>query len=349
VEDFIVLSIPFMGVRDREELLSHPDYEGARDSYVRNMVEWYKMSPEQRQAWYESGEGRTITMSVSPRITVWSGYLLSFTIKQILDEEDMGLYRRHKYKPELESPWFERAYGSTAQYRCNSSKKSTNGLVYTQKILFKDFVVIAKDKKIPIADAIEYAITSGDVTVKCNCPSFLYHGFKYMATQLGYLYGLPRENRFPKEKNPELRGSACKHITRVLDMINGDASKLEMAFEKLYRKVEEPWLEFYTDEPAADRRDRRTRAATPPPAPVTPEVQEDTVPMDDAVGQPELFAEGDGSDVTDTTGEGMFEQQTTDQETEEEKRERKKREGGFVTDWAMENRQLLDGILGRRL
>lgn len=56
-------------------------------------------------------------------------------------------------------------------------------------------------------------VLSGNVAVFCSCPDFLYKGFKYMGYHMGY--GLRRETRFPKIRNPNLKGTICKHLICV--------------------------------------------------------------------------------------------------------------------------------------
>jgi len=57
-----------------------------------------------------------------------------------------------------------------------------------------------------------------------NCPSFIYWGYEYINTQLGsdnievpdYEGKKGGEKRYPKVRNPKLRGVICKHLTAVL-------------------------------------------------------------------------------------------------------------------------------------
>lgn len=49
-----------------------------------------------------------------------------------------------------------------------------------------------------------------------NCPAFLYWGYKYMAWKRGY--GLERETRKPRVRNPHERGFLCKHLQLVLTL-----------------------------------------------------------------------------------------------------------------------------------
>lgn len=51
------------------------------------------------------------------------------------------------------------------------------------------------------------------VKVSCDCPSFLFNGFKYIAATEGY--GLEQEGRAPNIRNPDLKGKVCKHLFSV--------------------------------------------------------------------------------------------------------------------------------------
>lgn len=64
-------------------------------------------------------------------------------------------------------------------------------------------------------------IFNGDVVLECDCPDFLYGGFRYMGSEDGYVLG-KREKRFPEVKNPRLKGSVCKHTSNALDVIKAN-------------------------------------------------------------------------------------------------------------------------------
>lgn len=50
------------------------------------------------------------------------------------------------------------------------------------------------------------------VYVSCSCPAWVYSGAAYHATQKGYGEGKKKENRPPKEKDPQGNNFLCKHI-----------------------------------------------------------------------------------------------------------------------------------------
>lgn len=99
----------------------------------------------------------------------------------------------------------------TIQFRTNASIKhgATHHIVSVQFLAF------------------QAALTSGTLTNKflddylkspikfdCDCGRHRYW-YRYIATVGGFAYGKP-ETAFPKIRNPELTGMACKHVIRVM-------------------------------------------------------------------------------------------------------------------------------------
>lgn len=92
------------------------------------------------------------------------------------------------------------------------------------------------EKKMNIANLVNLCIMNGEIRCSCTCPSWIYSGAKYIGTQLGYAYG-GKETRFPREKNPQLKGSICKHLFVVLKALPfqkfGIASQLTSELKRL--------------------------------------------------------------------------------------------------------------------
>ena len=188
--------------------------------------------------------------STDPDIAVVDGiglaklksFIRQATVRELIDEEDLDFYSRSKHKAATKRqgrPDLVRVYASTVEWRVRSENFHKNQTNYRVFVLMKDFVSLAKDRSIPLEEAIEYSLNHGDVTVSCTCPSFLYHGFSYLGTQLGYKYGLPRENRFPRERNPGLRGSACKHVILVLEDMLKSRHRLFALFGQYYKRLQD--------------------------------------------------------------------------------------------------------------
>lgn len=148
--------------------------------------------------------------------------ILSYTMENVLDARDGNFIHHDEYTSQLEKPEIKYCYANTIVIEVKSShyndpeyynkktgKSKGYGLKYKVFILLQDFYKIAKDKEIDFSEAVEYALRYGDVHVRCTCPAFLYWGYAYIGTQLRYLYGLPRENRSPKIRNPNMKGTLC--------------------------------------------------------------------------------------------------------------------------------------------
>ena len=174
----------------------------------------------------------------------------SFTIKELLDNRDGQFIHHDKYTAELDSPVLEYCYANTLKFKIKSSQfgksakdkhgnKGVNHTFYNVYVLFQDFYTIGKDKDIPFADAIDYAIDFGDVSIRCNCPAFLYWGMAYIGTELRYIYGIPRESRYPQIRNPNLRGTICKHCDAVLQYIKRNRNLIVKMFAEYYNRLNE--------------------------------------------------------------------------------------------------------------
>ena len=58
-----------------------------------------------------------------------------------------------------------------------------------------------------------------------------------MSTQMRYLYGVPRENRFPKIRNPNLKGTMCKHCDKVVEWILSNKDIIAKMFALYYNRL----------------------------------------------------------------------------------------------------------------
>ena len=118
-----------------------------------------------------------------------------------------------KYKGVTEQGYIE--FETTSQY---TPKK-----VYKQLIRLDDVKDIHVLKGFKKQDVVRLLL-SGDLSIYCSCPDFLYRGYKYMAYNMDY--GIFKENRFPKVRNPDLQGSICKHLIAVMAVIMFNRDKI---------------------------------------------------------------------------------------------------------------------------
>lgn len=120
----------------------------------------------------------------------------------------------------------------------------------------------SSDKKVQVSYLINTAIMQGEIRCSCTCPSWIYSGAKYIGTQLGYAYG-GKETRFPREKNPQLKGSICKHLYVVLKALPfqkfGIASQVSAELRRLHLLDNKPKTETQP-EPQANETTTETTA-----------------------------------------------------------------------------------------
>jgi len=98
-----------------------------------------------------------------------------------------------------------------------SSDFDTNGVYYTQQIVLLDFDTAMGMTDVRPIDRVKLAV-EGDIAISCNDPSFKYWGFQYILTSLDANASEP-ENRFPRVRNPRLRGVTCKHLDLCLEVL----------------------------------------------------------------------------------------------------------------------------------
>lgn len=113
-------------------------------------------------------------------------------------------------------------------YKTSSGTRKDGKKYYTQFIKLTELDKYLYDQSdAPMRERIKLALL-GEIEVYCDCPAFLYYGFSYMASGLGYKYG-NKEGRFPKVRNPNTEGSVCKHLYAILKRFNVQDGKVVQA------------------------------------------------------------------------------------------------------------------------
>jgi len=77
--------------------------------------------------------------------------------------------------------------------------------------------VIKREGEMPLQKLVQEAL-KGDIKVKCDCPAFLYWGYKFILSQSDSLIG-QKELRAPVVRNPALEGAVCVHVYDVLKVL----------------------------------------------------------------------------------------------------------------------------------
>jgi hypothetical protein len=113
---------------------------------------------------------------------------------------------------------------------------------YVQHIKLLEFneAVSGNEGEKPI-DKIRLAMY-GDIEVRCNCKSFKYYGFEYIANELGYLHG-PAKNIKPDgditppvKRNPDMEGTVCKHLLAIFKRWDAQVGPVTGAFNSQQSK-----------------------------------------------------------------------------------------------------------------
>lgn len=148
--------------------------------------------------------------------------------------------------------WLDEIKGSTLKFKIQSAKpkghykkqkksgKTKNGVpivpgkdVYTNVVMFSDEFAWLRDnfefdaydidvydnRAKLVKDLKQYfrtVLSEGDVQVSCDCPAYLYWGYKYQAQQMDYNTRQGKDVPPPVVRNPGLQGSVCKHLATTL-------------------------------------------------------------------------------------------------------------------------------------
>lgn len=112
-------------------------------------------------------------------------------------------------------------------FSCTSG--TTPGLLHYVKIELLDLPEAVKEQgRMKDRDIINLALF-GDIKVYCSCEAFRYY-FQYISYIKGY--GIHKEVRYPKVRNPRLKGSVCKHTLAVLNALPMYISSLVKAYRQ---------------------------------------------------------------------------------------------------------------------
>ena len=174
-----------------------------------------------------------------------------FTRKDILSGIDKSFINHGRYTKDLKSKigqagiksknWFlDKIIGSTLYFKIRSATKKNE--FYDNKISFKDsydwlrknfnfggYDISTLEGKSKLVNDLKFyfrsAIDTDDILINCNCPAYKFWGYNYQATQLDYNTRKNKENRPADIRNPNDRGSVCKHLNVTLANISDNRIK----------------------------------------------------------------------------------------------------------------------------
>lgn len=122
-------------------------------------------------------------------------------------------------------------------YRGNTTKwfvpNKYNG--WDVYIRFDEMYDLVNDTSVNPNEAARLLLWGGNIRMHCNCPSFSFWGFQYILTQLDA--SIYAEDRFPKVRNPQLKGITCKHGRRVLKVLPFHLGDFASAIKEMRARV----------------------------------------------------------------------------------------------------------------
>jgi len=105
---------------------------------------------------------------------------------------------------------------------------TTSGRIWSQRVKLMSFAENRKSRPGKPLEVVRKSV-AGDLKLFCNCPAFLYWGYKYIAWKRDY--GLRQELRMPSIRNPRLQGSICKHLEEVLKVLPFNSGRITKSFK----------------------------------------------------------------------------------------------------------------------
>ena len=97
-------------------------------------------------------------------------------------------------------------------------------------VQFMDWFEQINDTRYNAKQVADLLMWSGDVRLMCKCPSFSFHGYAYILTQLQA--SIVPEERFPHIRNPQLLGIACKHLRKLFRVLPFQTGRIASAIKQ---------------------------------------------------------------------------------------------------------------------
>lgn len=150
------------------------------------------------------------------------------TYNQLLSEKHFLKVQQRAQK--LNGVKLQAIYYDSAVLTFKTISGTDHRTIWTQTVHLEDLDVVLTSER-----RIDMALRGTELKVNCNCPAFQYWGFKYIAWKKGY--GIEKEIRRPKVRNPYQKGTVCKHLYQVMQVYPFLVTKLQKILyaEKLRR------------------------------------------------------------------------------------------------------------------
>lgn len=132
-----------------------------------------------------------------------------FTYKDVMNVIDGRDLPHRDYAPLIKSVRYVSTKGNTMKFFVPNRYNGWNVF-----IRYPQWGEQVRDVSVTAVEAARLLLWSGDLQLFCACPSYVFHGYKYVQTMLGM--AIVPETIFPKIRNPHLKGICCKHQRRVI-------------------------------------------------------------------------------------------------------------------------------------
>jgi hypothetical protein len=135
---------------------------------------------------------------------------------------------------QLQGVFIEEIYYSKKDILFKTRSGTDPSKIWYQTFRMEDLRNLANLKDVKNLDEV---IRNSGLKVHCTCPAWQFWGFKYMAWKGGY--GLAKETRVPKVRNPQQRGYACKHVYQAAMVYPFLAKQIAAKLRRFYQNVDD--------------------------------------------------------------------------------------------------------------
>jgi len=156
------------------------------------------------------------------------------TYKELASLIDGNFLKQKIRADELQGVFYKKTVGSTMYFMVPSSEKSDNNIDYLNMVQFdeNEWNSIGNDPDLDGNEKARMLLWTGNISLFCSDPSFLYWGYQYILTVLDS--SIYPEERQAVIKNPQDRGICCKHLNRVLRVLPFHSSDITTALKQQF-------------------------------------------------------------------------------------------------------------------
>lgn len=153
------------------------------------------------------------------------------TAAELLKQDDPNFLRKFVRVKQIQAKFVGFRSRAILKFVTNSGSGSGS---YVQLIKIKGVDKFWKDFSKKPFQRVRQALKVGEVQVSCTCPSFGFWGFRYILSRVDKLAAQGRrEFRRPDVRNPGRKGTTCKHLYRVLQVLPFNAGKITKEGKRL--------------------------------------------------------------------------------------------------------------------